>query len=115
MAEDPIRKYSSAVEEFNLAYSTVRKLGEIIADVGRYMNNRPHVFMVSNSSVGFPPEIGLSKSVFNLNADDWPSVNKIAEAMVSLYEKRQRVKEIYASLSATDKKLVQQPDLCEKS
>ncbi len=115
MAEDPIREYSNAVEEFNLAYSAVRKLGVLVADVGRYMNNRPHVFMVSNSSVGFPPEIGLSKSVFSLNANDWPDANKIAEAIVSLHEKREHVKEIYASLSATDKQLVQKPDLCDKN
>ena len=113
MAEDPIRKYSGANKEFNDAYMKIRKIGEIISDVGRHLNNRPHVFGMTGVGVNFPPEIGLAKPVFGLDANNWPSAQQIAEAILDLHEKRQKVRELYQSLSATDTSLINKPDLYE--
>jgi len=113
MSEDPIRKYSDAMGEFNSAYSGVRKLGEITADVSRYLNNKPYKLMVSNVGVGFPAEIAMGGAEYTLNANNWPSAKEIAEALASLHEKRKRVKEIWTSLSPNDKQLVSPPDTHE--
>jgi len=111
MSEDPIRNYSDATKEFDSAYLRVRKLGEITADVGRYLNNRPFRMMVSNVDVGFPPEITFGEAECTLDAKVWPSAKQIAEALASLHQKAKRVEHAYASLSQTDKTLVNPPDI----
>lgn len=111
MSEDPIRKYSDATNAFNTAYTKVRKFGEIIADVGRYLNNKPYDLGISNSGVGLPPEMAMVEKQYTLNADDWPNAGKIAEVLVSLYEKRKNLQLVWDSLSATDKGLVKPPDI----
>lgn len=110
MVEDPIREYSEAAREFDTAYARIKALGSFIADVAHMLNNKPHVFMVSNIDVGFPMELSLRQGVPVLNADQWPSARDIATAIVTLQEKRKKVKEAWHSLSATDKKLVSQLD-----
>ncbi len=110
MSEDPIRRYSDVTKEFNAAYSRVREYGSIIADVGRYLNNKPYDLGVSNTGVGLPPEMAMVEKECTLNASNWPSAEQIAEALASLYEKRKQVEVIWASLSSTDKALVNPPD-----
>ncbi len=80
MPEDPIRKYSSLCEEFEAAYKRIRDFGDVTQEVARRLNNKPHVFMISNVSVGFPIELSLSPKVFSLDGNRWPSAKDIAEA-----------------------------------
>lgn len=107
MSEDPIRKYSDATKEFNAICTIVRALGEITADVGRYLNNKPFRLKISNVGVEFPP----FEEEYSLNANNWPSAKQIAEALVSLHEKAKLVENVYASLSPIDKTLVKSPEI----
>jgi len=107
MSEDPIRKYSDATTGLYAAYTIVRALGEITADVSRYLNNKPFRLKISNADVGLTP----FEEQYALNADNWPSARQIAEAVVSLHEKAKLVENVYASLSPTDKTLVKAPDI----
>lgn len=113
MAEDPIRKYSDATAELNSSYSKIRSLGEIIADVGWSLRNKPYGLMVSNLKpnlkVGFPPEVALREGVPSLNANNWPSAQDIAQALSDLRKARHQVDNLWGSLSATDKQLVSPP------
>ena len=109
MAEDPIRKYSDAIAELNSAYLKVRSLGEIIADVGHTLNNKPYELMVSNVKVGFPPEVAFREGIPSLNADNWPSAQDIAQALSDLHKARHQVDNLWHSLSASDKQIVSPP------
>ncbi len=113
MSEDPIRRYSDAVKEFDNAYRRIREIGTIVSDVSHYLNNKPHTFTISNIDVNFPTDIGLARDVFTLDAKNWPSAKEIAEAIVDLYNKRERLKKVWDSLSTTDKSLVNAPNTQE--
>lgn len=110
MSEDPIRKYSDATKELNIATSRVQALGAIIGDVGKALNNKPYELMVSNVGVKFPIEVAMARGIPSLNADNWTTAKQIAEALATLHEKRKRVNDIWSSLSPTDKELVSPPD-----
>ena len=113
MAEDPIRQYSEATESFNKAFSRVRGLGEIIADVGRYLNNYPYEITVANVVGGAPMRALASERLYTLNADNWPKAEQIAEVIVNLHSACRNVKSVWASLSQADKGLVNPPDTKE--
>jgi hypothetical protein len=109
--EDPIRKYSDAVREFEQSYENVRKLGDIVAEVGKYMNQKPLKMMVTKVSVGFPVELAIDKIEFTLNAEEWPNATQIAQTLVDLQAKASLVRSIWGSLSETDRNIVKGPDL----
>jgi len=65
--------------------------------------------MVSNVSVGFPPEVAMVQGIPTLNANNWPSAKQIAEALSNLHQKRHQVENIWQSLSDADKDIVNPP------
>ena len=105
MAQDPIRKYSDATKEFEEAREQVRQLQEII---GRMYNHlmSPYELMLSNVSVNLPAEVTLGRNIAKFNANDWPQIKQIAEALANLHSKRKVVEDVWHKLSDTDKKLV---------
>lgn len=105
MSEDPIRKYSDAIAELNSAYSKVRKLGEIIADVAHALNAKPYELMVENVK----PEVAFGGGIPSLNADNWPSAQDIARALAILHKARYEVDNLWHSLSKSDKQIVSPP------
>ena len=110
MEEDPIRKYSEATREFNEAYSKLRDFGMLIADVARYLNNKPYDIGISSTGVGLPPEITMVETEYHLDAKHWPTAEQIAKAVANLWEKRKNLEHIWSSLSPTDRELVNPPD-----
>lgn len=113
MSEDPIRRYSDATKEFEQAFAKIHELAGIISEIGARLGTKPHVFMISNVSIGFPMELSVARGVFTLDANKWPSAKNIAEAIVDLQNKRDALKEVWRNLSETDKKLVSPPDTRE--
>ena len=105
MAQDPIRKYSDATKEFEKATGQVKQLEEIVGRMLIYLR-KPYELMISNVSVGFPAEVTLGRNVTNFNANDWPQIQQIAEALANLHNKRKVVEDVWHNLSDTDKKLV---------
>ena len=108
MAEDPIRRYSSAIEELGKATNEVKGIQKIICEVGNSLQ-QPYELMVSNVSVEFPPEVAMAGSIATLNANDWPNAKQIAQVLSNLHKKRSEVVNIWHSLSEADKKLVHSP------
>jgi hypothetical protein len=107
MVDDPIRKYSQAMEELGRATERVQGMQHLIKQIASALD-RPYELMVSNVGVGFPPEVAMAR-VPTLNADNWPTAKQIAEALANLHEKRSQVDLTWASLSQADKNLVNPP------
>jgi len=105
MAQDPIRKYSDAVKELEKATGQVELLQGIIGRMYNYLGN-PYKLRISNVSVAFPTEVTLGGNIRNFDADNWPQVQQIAEALADLHSKRKAVEEAWHNLSDTDKGLV---------
>jgi hypothetical protein len=106
MAAEKLQEYINSVDELQKAYSEVRKLGEIIANVGRYLNNFPYKMNVSNVPVKFV----LSEDVeYRMNGDSWPSAKKLAEILSDYINKRHQVQRLYASLSDAQRNTVKPP------
>ena len=107
MAQDPIRKYSDAVKELEKATGQVELLQGIIGRMTSYLHN-PYEFIISNVnvSVTFPAEVTFGRNVPIFDADNWPQIEQIAEAIANLHSKRKAVEEAWHNLSDTDKGLV---------
>jgi hypothetical protein len=108
MAQDPIRKYSDAIGELEKVRAQVMRLQETIGRMNSYLEN-PYELMISNVSVGFPAEVTLGRNIHNFNANDWPQIKQIAEALANLHNKRKVIEEAWHNLSDTDKGLVNPP------
>jgi hypothetical protein len=108
MAQDPIRKYSDAIKELEKATEQVVRLREIIGGLYSGLQN-PYELVISNVSVGFPAEVTFGRNIRDFNANDWPQIKSIAEALVNLHNKRKVVDEAWQNLSDTDKGLVNPP------
>jgi hypothetical protein len=106
MAVEKLQEYIDSVDELQKAYSEVRKHGELIADVGRYLNNYPYKMIVSNVQVSF---VATGEREFDLNAAKWPSAKQIAETLSDYIKKRDRVKNLYQSLSSAQREQVKPP------
>ena len=104
---DPIREYSNAMDELNKAYEDVRAVQGIIGKVDSGLQ-KPYEFMVSNVSVGFPPEVAMGR-LPTLNAKEWPTAERIATVLANLHQKRHQVDNLWHSLSDADKKIVSPP------
>lgn len=108
MQEDPIRRYSEAIDELSKTTEKVRAIQDLIGEVHNALR-QPYEFMVSNVDVGFPPEVAMVGDIPTLNADNWPTAKQIAEALSDLHKKRHQVEIIWHSLSNTDKNIVNPP------
>ena len=114
MSEDPIRQYSEATKEFNEAYSKIREYGMLLADVAWCLNNKPYDLGISNAAIKLPYEITKTNKRTTLDVESWVSADQIAEALANLYDKREKVKMAWNSLSSTDRGLVSPPDTKDK-
>jgi hypothetical protein len=108
MAQDPIRKYSDAVKELKKAIGQVELLQGIIGRMNSHLNN-PYKLRISNVSVSFPTEVTIGKDILTFDADNWPQINQIAEALANLHNKRREMEKAWHNLSETDKGLFNSP------
>lgn len=106
MSVEKLQEYINSVDELQKAYSEVRKYGAIIGDVGKYLNNYPYKMTISNVQISFPI---TADREYSLNGDDWPSAKQLAEALADYIRKRERVNELYYSLSDAQRDSVKPP------
>jgi hypothetical protein len=102
MEVEKLQEYIDSVDELQKAYSGVRKQGELIAYVGRYLNNFPYKMIVSNAQVSFV----AGEREFDLNADKWPSAKQLAETLSDYTKKRVRARNLYQSLSKAQREQI---------
>ena len=87
MSEDPIRQYSGATNELDIALKNVQSMSKYILSVGDALRQNPFRFMVSNVKTGFPIEVTFDKGAPSLNADKWPTAEKSLK-FFPIYTKR---------------------------
>ena len=97
---EQLQAYIDSVDALQKAYFLVREYGDLIADVGRYLNNYPYKMIVTNAQVDFTM---TGNREFTLNADKWPSAKKLAEVLSDYIKKRDRARILYQSLSPAQK------------
>jgi hypothetical protein len=107
MEQDPVRQYSDAIKELERARGQVRQLQEITRKMNGYLEN-PYELMIPNVNVSgaYPAEVGFGENAHIFDANNWPHIQQIAEALIKLHGKRKIVEEIWHKLSDTDKELV---------
>jgi len=105
MAEDPIRKYIDAKRELDSLTEKVEKLQRFVEEVGNSLRN-PFRFMVSDVSVGFPPEIAMSRGIPTLYANEWPTAQQIAELLASLHKAYLDARNAFMRIPEPDRKNV---------
>ncbi|TES84161.1 MAG: hypothetical protein E3J92_02085 [Dehalococcoidia bacterium] len=106
--EQPIQKYAGAIDELSQARERVEQMRAFISGVSQCLL-KPYEFMVSNVSVGFPPEVGAVSGIPTLDANKWPNAQQIAEEIANLHQKYQQVQNAYNALSAAEKNIVDAP------
>jgi len=106
---EELQEYIGAKEILEKAYALVRKYGQIISDIDRYINRVPYEISVSNAGVSFPT---IAESEFILNGNDWPTAKQLAEVLSDYINKRVKAKHLYDSLSAAQRGTIQpHPDI----
>jgi len=107
MEQYPIRQYSDAIKELEKARGQVRQLQEIIGKLYSYLDN-PYELMISNVNVAgaYPPEVGFGENAHFFDANNWPQIQQLAEALIKLHDRRKVVEEIWHKLSDIDRESV---------
>ena len=108
MSGDPLRKYLDSKAQMDAAIAKIRHLTSTITSVAQALQD-PWSFMVSNVKVGFPAEVAMGGAKFTLNADTWPSAEKIAEELAALHKARHQAISLWSSLSKSDKENLTPP------
>jgi len=106
MAVEKLQEYVDSVDELQKAYSKVREYGAIVGDVARCLNNFPFKMTVSNVQVSF---VVTGEGEYHLDGNNWPSAKQLAEVLSDYISKRERAKNLYASLSSAQKQSVKPP------
>ena len=109
MSEDPVRKYLDGKTKLDGALSEVEKLASIVEPIGNALRRDPWHLMVSNVSVGFPPEVSLVAGIPTLDAGKWPSPKQIAEALAAMHQARHEVRNLWASVPVKDRENLTPP------
>lgn len=105
MAEDPIRKYIDAKRELDSITEKIEKLQRFIEEVGNALRN-PFRFIVSDVSVGFPPEVAMVRGIPTLHANEWPTAQQIAELLSSLHRAYHDARNAFMRIPEADRKNV---------
>lgn len=108
MAIDPARQYLDAKAKLDSAEQEVKNLSSYIGQIANAMQGDYWSFMVSNTNIGFPPEVAMG-AAFTLNANEWPSAQKIAETLKALHDARHEANNAWARLSPDDRRNLPPP------
>ena len=100
-----IQNYSTAIDELQQARTKIQQMHKIINEVSCSLLN-PYEFTVSNVNVEFPPESATVKEITSLDANEWPSAQQIAEAIVNLHHRYLQAQNAYNALSEKEQEIV---------
>jgi hypothetical protein len=101
MAQDPVRDYKSAKEQFDEAYTKMARIRRIITETSQNLQH-PYEFLVSGTDVRFPSDVGLVRTP-TLDATDWPSGKQIAQSLVTLHQTYRLAKNAWVNLSDAER------------
>lgn len=105
MADDPIRKYLDARNEFDQATRNAGRLTDIIVEAGRHLQRWQEV-TVSNVGVGFPAELIGGPSI---DAHQWPTAEELAEVLASWHDARHTTRNAWRAVPDSDHQGLQSP------
>ena len=100
-----IQSYSTAIDELQQIRTKIQQMQKIINEVSCSLLN-PYEFTVSNVNAEFPPESAPVQDTPSLNANEWPSAQQIAEAVVNLHHRYLQAQNAYNALSEKEKEIV---------
>ena len=106
MAVDPVRQYMNAKSKFDNADSALTNLISFIGHVARTMDEDHWHFTVSNVKTRFPRE---TRGGYKLNANEWPTAEKIAEIFAEFHNARIEARNAWHRLSEDDRRNIAPP------
>ncbi len=86
MADDPIRTYLESRAAFDKARAGAETGVNTVKAIAKALDHWDNL-MFSNVNVGFPMEIAMGR-VPSINASEWPSVERLAQAVADYHSAR---------------------------
>ena len=116
MAEDvkePIQVYLDARAKAVESYTKIHSIQKIIGEVLRALD-KPNGFIKGYYAGEFPAKVSLVMNIPELRGNEWPNVNYIAEALVTLHSLCREAENRYDLLSDAYKKDLPAPSFEQK-
>jgi hypothetical protein len=89
MADDPVRSYLEARAAFDAAKDKAQGMVDACRRIVSMLDRWEGVSFSNVRGVGFPPGLAL------INADDWPSVQALAQAITDYHQARAAMREAW--------------------
>ncbi len=110
MSADPLRVFMDAKTDYDSKMAEVQDLTKLIDSVAQALRRNPLELMVANvSNVGFPMEVALRQGVPSLDANRWPSGQRIAEVLTAAHAARKRARDTYYALPEAERRNLPEP------
>ena len=106
MSTDTVTIYESALAAHERAKAQVERMVKVISDGANKLRDYDRVG-VSNSNVGFPPEVTFTGQ--SINANEWPSAQNLAEALSAYHETRHEAANAWRAVPDSIRHVVKEP------
>jgi hypothetical protein len=107
MATDPIAVYQEAINNLEKATRTAENFVEVITDAANKLRDWKHT-IISNSGIGFPAELVMGQHP-SINAQNWPTADRLAEALAGWHKVRHAASNAYSAIPDNRRGVVQPP------
>lgn len=73
-------------------------MGSMLLQFGEHLKNYPEKVCFSNSGVGLPADIVMSRTTKSLDASVWPTPDQIQTAIATRFEAKRKVQTAWAAV-----------------
>ena len=101
--------YSDAFARFGAADEKLNKYASLLRTVSDALTQTRGRFSFSNTSVGFPMEVIMSQASRSADGNDFPTAQKINEALADWHDAKKNLSSIWHSLPQAQRDALKPP------
>ena len=93
-----VEEYLAANVEFEEAKAALNNIASLITRFGAELGRNPERIHFSNTSVGLPIDVAMNSASQSVDANEWPTPDKIHLAIARRYEAKRKVENKWAAI-----------------
>lgn len=103
-----IEQYQTAKSAHDMAVKRCENIARVVHQGAVILSNWKRV-MVSNSGLGFPPEVALNRNSPSFDVNQWATATEIAEALSEYHKTKADVRRAYDAIPASQREVIVPP------
>jgi hypothetical protein len=101
--------YLDARSAYDHCNTELNAMRDIVRRAGQALDSNRGMLIFANSGIGLPSPVALSSQAVSIDANRWPSAEKIMEALVRWHEARSKMTSAWSTVPEARRAGLQQP------